>query len=162
MMHLIAAVARDNGLGYQNRLLFSIPQDLHRFKELTTGKTVVMGRTTLESLPNGKPLPNRRNIVLTHNASYLCDGAESVHSVDELFQRLSPTEEVWVMGGASVYALLMPYCQDAYLTEVDAIRPADCYFPALGAEWNCADVGEWQTFNGIKYRFCRWIQEKSH
>ncbi len=153
---LIAAVARDGGIGYQGGLLFSIPEDMRHFKELTTGKTIIMGRGTLESLPGGKPLPNRRNLVLTSAQTLNVENVELFHSIPELLSSFEDTDEVWVIGGASVYEALLPYCSELYLTEVDDIRPADRFFPTLSAEWERVECGAWQEYHGIAFRFVRW------
>lgn len=158
MLNLIAAVARDGGLGYRGRLLFSLPEDLHRFKLLTMGKTVIMGRETLDSLPGGRPLPGRRNLVLTRNTSFQREGVETVHSVEDLLQQLCPKEEAWVMGGAGIYRLLLPLCSALYLTEVDAVRPADRYFPAMDRAWRLEEASDWREETGIVYRFCRYAR----
>ncbi len=136
MLNLIAAVARDGGIGRQGGLLFSIPEDLHRFKTLTTGKTVVMGRGTLDSLPGGRPLRARRNLVLTRDLEFQREVVETFHSLAELLAALPDEDEAWVIGGAAVYEQLLPYCGALYLTEVDAAPPADRFFsnPGRGME----------------------------
>lgn len=156
MLNLIAAVARDGGIGWQGGLLFSIPEDLHRFKSLTTGKTVVMGRGTLESLPGGRPLRGRRNLVLTHNEAFHRDGVETFHSLVELLAAVPTEAEAWVIGGASVYRQLLPYCEVLYLTEVDAAPPADRFFPPLDAGWKLVEATAWREAEGLPYRFCRY------
>lgn len=157
MLKLIAAVAKDGGLGYQGRLLFSIREDMQRFKTLTTGKTVIMGRETLDSLPGGRPLPNRRNLVLTWNRGFFREGVEVFHDVEALRNALGE-EEAWVMGGESIYRLLLPYCDRLELTQVDAIRPADRFFPALGSEWSLCHASEWKQENGVAFRFCTYTK----
>lgn len=161
MLNLIAVVARDGGIGQEGKLLFSIPEDLRRFKELTMGKTVIMGRETLESLPGGRPLPGRRNLVLTRDRDFSREGIEAFHSIEELLAVLTPGAEAWVMGGASVYGQFLPWCQEAYLTEVDAIRPADRFFPTLGAQWRLVETGAWERAGEVPYRFCRYRRRTS-
>ena len=129
-MELIAAADKNWAIGRDGKLLCHLPGDLKYFKEKTTGKTVVMGRKTLESLPGSKPLPNRRNIVLTKDPSFEKEGCEIVHSVDELFDILGE-EPVMVMGGASVYEQLLPYCDSCYITKIDACFDADTYIANL-------------------------------
>ena len=114
MVSIIAAVDRNLGIGFQNKLLFWLPNDLKRFKALTTGNTIIMGRKTFESLPKGA-LPNRRNVVLSSNPATLCPG-----------------EQVYIMGGASIYKQAMPLADMLCLTEIAAEAPqVDAYFPAM-------------------------------
>ena len=131
MIAIIAAIDKNNALGFKNKLLFYLPDDLKRFKALTTGHTVVMGRKTWESLPK-RPLPGRRNIVFTQNADYKADGAEVVHSVNALFKALKDCdEEVFIMGGAAIYNLLLPFTNRLYVTQVYREFEADVYFPTI-------------------------------
>lgn len=156
MLNLIAAVARDGGIGWQGGLLFSIPEDLRRFKTLTTGKTVVMGRGTLDSLPGGRPLKGRRNLVLTRDRAFHRDGVEVFHDLETLLAVLPTEDEAWVIGGAAVYEQLLPHCQALYLTEVDAAPPADRFFPPLDEGWKLAEATAWRDIGGLLYRFCRY------
>ena len=156
-MELIAAADKNWAIGRDGKLLCHLPGDLKYFKEKTTGKTVVMGRKTLESLPGSKPLPNRRNIVLTKDLSFEKEGCEIVHSVDELFDILGE-EPVMVLGGASVYEQLLPYCDSCYITKIDACFDADTYIANLDEkddfqlEWHSQPMEE----NGFTYRFTRY------
>lgn len=160
-MIAIAAVAENWGLGKNGQLLFSLPADMRRFRALTSYHTVVMGRKTLESLPGGRPLPKRRNIVLTSRAEPI-EGAETVHSVDELLSLVAdePAEEVYVIGGAQVYAQLLPHCERVLLTKVDAARSADAFFPDLDADphWQAEEPSEPLEENGLSYRFIDYIR----
>lgn len=127
-IRIIAAVARNNAIGYNNKLLYWLPSDLRRFKQLTTGHTIIMGRNTFLSLPKGA-LPNRRNIVLSHTVSSI-DGCEVYGSLDEALEKCSSDEEVYILGGASVYAQAMDRADMLCLTEVDDIPDeADAFFP---------------------------------
>lgn len=155
MLKQIAAVARDGGIGRDGALLFHIPEDLSRFRRLTMGGSVVMGRATLDSLPGGRPLKGRRNLVLTRNPSFQRDGVEVVHSVWALLERLG-SEDAWVVGGAEVYAVLLPLSEQLWLTEVDAAPPADRFFPALGAEWTLAQASDWRERSGLRWRYVRY------
>ncbi len=131
MISIIAAVDRRMAIGYRNKLLFWLPNDLKRFKTLTTGHTIVMGRKTFESLPKGA-LPNRRNIVLSSNANAACPGAEVFTSLEEALRHCSGDEEVYIIGGESVYRQALPLADRLCLTEIDAEAPqADAYFPQL-------------------------------
>lgn len=131
MISIIAAVDRNLGIGFENKLLFWLPNDLKRFKALTTGNTIIMGRKTFESLPKGA-LPNRRNIVLSTNPDTRCDGAEVYSTLYEALQNCNNNEMVYIIGGASVYQQAMKVADTLCLTEIDAEAPqADAYFPAI-------------------------------
>lgn len=134
MISIIAAVDRRMAIGYQNKLLFWLPNDLKRFKALTTGHTIIMGRKTFESLPKGA-LPNRRNIVLSSNAATSCPGAEVFTSLEEALSHCDTDEEVYIIGGESVYRQALPLADRLCLTEIDAEAPqADAYFPQVQPE----------------------------
>ena len=134
MIAIIAAIDKNNALGFQNRLLFYLPDDLKRFKALTTGHTVVMGRKTFDSLPKGA-LPNRRNIVLSRSTKLVLPGAEVYASLEEALKHCADDEQVFIMGGASVYKQAMPMADRLYMTEIDAeAAEADVYFPAIDHE----------------------------
>ena len=134
MIAIIAAIDKRNALGFENKLLFYLPDDLKRFKALTTGHTVVMGRKTFDSLPKGA-LPNRRNIVLSRNTKLELPGAEIYRSIDEALAHCDEEEQVFIMGGASVYKQAMPIADRLYLTEIDAeAEKADVYFPMVCKE----------------------------
>ena len=128
-MQAIVNVTSNFGIGLRDRLLVSIPEDLRRFRTLTTGRTVICGRRTLETFPGKKPLKNRRNLILSHDPSFFVPGAEVVHSLPELFAALRPDEDAFVIGGASVYETLLPYCSRILLTETLVELPADRFFP---------------------------------
>lgn len=134
MIAIIAAIDKNNALGFKNRLLFYLPDDLKRFKTLTTGHTVVMGRKTFDSLPKGA-LPNRRNIVLSRSTRLELPGAEVYASLEEALLHCADDEQVFIMGGASVYKQAMPLADRLYMTEIDAeAAEADVYFPAIDHE----------------------------
>ena len=130
-MKAIVAADRNWGIGYQNRLLVSIPSDMKFFRQTTTGHVVVMGRKTLESFPNGLPLKNRTNIVLTANKDYAVKDAIIVHSEKELLEELKKydTDEIYVIGGESVYRMMLPYLDTIYVTKIDHAFQADTFFP---------------------------------
>lgn len=135
MLYIIAAVAANGALGFENKLLFRLPADLRRFKALTTGHAVVMGRRTFESLPKGA-LPNRRNIVLSRTLAAL-PGAEVFPTLEAALSACPETEETFVIGGASVYAEALPLADKLFLTHVEAVpAEADVFFPEFDAsEW---------------------------
>ena len=134
MLALIAAIDRRRAIGYRNQLLFWLPNDLKRFKALTTGHTIIMGRRTFESLPKGA-LPNRRNVVLTSSSHLELPGAEVFHSLDEALASCRPGEqEAYIIGGASLYRQALPLADRLCLTEIDAEAPrADAFFPEIDA-----------------------------
>ena len=157
-MKIIAAADKNWGIGNKGKLLVSIPEDMKFFRSVTMGKTVVMGRKTLESLPGGRPLRDRDNIVLTKNSNYKCDGATVVHSVDELKEVLADRsdDDVFVIGGGAIYKELLPLCNEAYITRLDYSYEADTYFPNLDddPEWELFDEGEEATYYDLIYNFC--------
>jgi dihydrofolate reductase len=136
MLTLIAAVAENGAIGYENKLLYWLPNDLKRFKALTTGHTIVMGRRTFESLPKGA-LPNRRNVVLTKNSHFIAPAIEVFTSLSEALASCAEGEEVFVIGGASVYREALPLADRLCLTIVhDTPTHADAFFPWLNpADW---------------------------
>ena len=125
-MKAIAAVGSDWGIGKDNRLLFSIPEDMKFFKETTMGSAVIMGRKTFESLP--KALPGRKNIIITNNSDYSAEGAEVVNSIDEALEKAG--DNAFVIGGASIYKAMLPLCDKLYITEIYAVcNDAEVFFP---------------------------------
>lgn len=159
-MNIIAAVDKNWAIGNKNRLLTSIPADMKFFRETTSGHVVVMGRKTLESFPNGLPLKNRTNIVLTGNRNYKVKDAVIVHTKEELLEELKKydTEELYVIGGGSIYEMLLPYCDTAYITKIDHGYEADTYFPNLdeNEEWEMTQVSEEQTCFDLEYVFSKY------
>jgi dihydrofolate reductase len=129
-----------------------VPGEQALFKQRTTGSTVVMGRATWDSLPERvRPLPGRRNVVLTRDPAWRADGAEPVTSVEDVLA-LARSDDVWVIGGAAVYAAFVPFASEIVRTEIDLSVEGDTFAPELGDEW-AATSGEWQTApNGVKYR----------
>ena len=162
-MNLIVNADKNWGIGKNNELLVQIPNDMKMFRSTTIGNVVVMGRKTLESFPNGKPLPKRTNIVLTKNKNYAAKGAIVVHSKEELLEELKkyPEEDIFVIGGESIYRMLLPYCTTAYVTRADYAYDADTYFPNLDElpEWKLVEESEEETYFDIEYRFTKY--EKS-
>lgn len=153
-MDIIVCIDKNNGIGKDGRLLFRIPEDMAYFRRMTVNKTVIMGRKTLESLPGGRPLENRRNIVLTRNKGGVPEGAYAVSSIDELKAAIG-RDEAFVIGGESIYAMLLDYCERAYVTEVEACGNADCFFQDIRSmpNWRLAEQGEEREHGGLKYRF---------
>lgn len=159
-MNIIVAADKNWGIGRNNELLVSIPADMKFFRETTMGKVVVMGRKTLESFPNGMPLPKRTNIVLTTDQDYDGRGAIVVHSEDELFEELKQyaDEDIFIIGGESIYRMMLPYCDTAYVTRLDYAYDADTYFPDLDArkEWEIVKESEEQTYFDLEYVFLKY------
>ena len=148
------------GIGMENRLLVTIRADLQRFRRLTEGKTVVLGRKTLETFPNGRPLKNRRNLILSRDASYHVEGAERFRDLPTLLSALTAdTADAAVIGGASVYAALLPYCERVYLTRTLAELPADRFFPDLDAlpNWSVERRSEVMEENGVRFQYIDYV-----
>ncbi|MGI6017915.1 MAG: dihydrofolate reductase [Marvinbryantia sp.] len=163
-MNLIVAVDKNWAIGCNNELLVSIPADMKFFRQTTTGKVVVMGRKTLESFPNKSPLKNRTNIVLTTNRDYKAEGALVVHSLEELLEELKKynSEDIYVIGGDSIYRQLLPYCDLAHVTKIDHAYQADAFFPNLDEmpQWQVIDDSEEQTYFDLEYQFLLYQQKK--
>ena len=154
-MNLIVAIDEKNGIGKNGDLLCHLSADLKHFKEVTTGKTVIMGYNTLISLPKSAPLKNRENIVLYENDVEI-EGATVVHNLDELFAHLKTidSENAFVIGGAMVYATLMHYCDRLYITHIHKSFDADRFFPEIkDTEWRVADESEIMTENGLDFHY---------
>lgn len=155
MLQLIAAADRNHGIGKNGALLARIPADLEYFRKMTAGKAVVMGRKTYLSLPR-RPLPERDNFVLT-SAPERFPEVRCFRSVGEFLSFAGSSErEIFVCGGASVYERLLPYCETAYLTEIDAAFEADAFLPPIGKlpEWEKTEEGAPIRSNGFTVRFC--------
>ncbi len=161
-MNVIAAVDANWAIGYKNELLVKIPNDQKWFQKITTGKVVVMGRKTMETFPNGMPLKNRTNIVLTGDRALRVKDAELVYGIEELLDKLKQynTEDVYVIGGESVYEELLPYCDTAYITKIDYTYQADRYFPNLDndADWHIESESEEQTYFDLEYYFVKYVR----
>lgn len=159
-MNLIVNVDKNWAIGKDNKLLVRIPADMKFFRETTTGKVVVMGRKTLESFPNGMPLKNRINIVLTSNRAYQVKGAICVHSKEELDEELKKydSEDIYIIGGESVYRMFLDQCDVAHVTKVDYAYQADAYFPNLDVrpEWKITADSEEQTYFDIEFHWIKY------
>ena len=164
-MNLIAAVDLNWGIGYNCELLERIPEDMKQFKEKTLGKVIVMGRTTFESLPNKKALEQRINIVLTKNKNYPCEGVVLCHSLEELFKELKKynDEEIFIIGGETIYYQLLPYCNKAFITKIYKECVHDKVLVNLDnqRQWEKVLIGEKQEFGeGIYYNFNTYIRRE--
>ena len=156
---IIAAIAKDRGIGYKNKLLVHLPPDLKHFKEITRGHMVIMGQTTYQSM--GKALPNRQNVVLTRDKNFKVDDATVLYSLEEALDlaKKSSDTEVFFIGGASIYAQAIKYADKLYLTLIDAAYPADTYFPDYSEFKKIISESEIQEHEGIKFKYIeltRW------
>lgn len=163
-MKIIVATAEDWGIGRDGHLLFKLPDDMKFFRETTMGKVVVMGYETLKSMPNGAPLKGRTNLVMSRKRMLEIDGATVVHSVDELFDKLAAfdTNDVFVIGGTSVYEQLLDYCTHALVTKVAAKADADSHFPNIDARenWHLSTTSEECMNNGISFAWTVYENSK--
>ena len=157
-MQAIVAVSQSWGIGKGGDLLFRLPSDLRRFKAMTTGHTVIMGRKTLDSLPGGKGLPHRRNLVLSRQSDFAPDRAEVIHSVEDILK--TAEDDAFVIGGQQVYEQLLPYCTRVHVTKVLSDPEADAFFPDLDKlpGWKVASVGEMLTENGLSFQYVEYIR----
>ena len=159
-MIAIVNVDKNWAIGNKGKLLVSIPNDMKMFRAETTGKVVVLGRKTLATFPQGAPLKNRTNIILTRDENFTAQDAVVVHSVDEHLEEVKkyPPEDVYVIGGDSIYKQLLPYCDTAIVTKLDHAFEADAHFPNLEADpaWKMTGESEEQTYFSIEYTFQRW------
>ena len=158
-MNLIVAVDKNWAIGLHNKLLVSIPADMKFFRETTMGKVVVMGRKTLESFPGGQPLKKRTNIVLTSDKNYKVKDAVVVNSVEALLEELRQynDEDIYVIGGESIYRQLLPYCKVAHITKIDHAYEADTYFSNIDEKAGGEIKGgrEGQKYFNLEYEFVK-------
>ena len=162
-MNAIVAVDANWAIGCQGDLLFSLPTDMRRFRSLTLGGTVILGRKTLDSFPGGKPLPKRRNIVITRNTDLTVEGAQIAPGPEEALALAAGDENIWVIGGGSVYTALLSRCERVYLTRVDqAAEDADTFFPNLDKlpGWEVEHTAETVEENGLTYRFIDYVNTR--
>ena len=155
-MKAIAAVDRNWAIGNRGQLLVQIPEDMKNFRALTSGKTVIYGRKTLETFPHAKPLPKRQNIILSRNPDYTVENAVVVHSIEELLEKIpAESDDMIVIGGDSIYHLLLPYCDKAVITKVENSYEADAWFDNLDQDpdWECTERGEDREFEGLIFHF---------
>ncbi len=164
-MNLIVAVDNNWAIGNKNQLFISIPNDQKHFREETTGKVVVLGRKTLATFPQGLPLKNRTNIILSKDKNFKVKDALVVHSVEELLEQLKQydSEDVYIIGGESIYRQMLPYCDVAHVTKIDYSYEADTYFPNLDADgdWVITADSDEQTYFDIAYEFLRYERKSN-
>lgn len=163
-MHLIVAVDEQWGIGRNGELLCRISKDMKRFRAMTMGNVLVLGRKTLESFPNGKPLPDRSHVVLTKNTAYPATDVTLCHAVEDLPKILATfrDKEIFVAGGGSVYRQLLPLCESAFVTKIHAAFPADTTFPNLdeAPEWEKVAQSEIQEEKGVHFSFVEYRRRK--
>lgn len=159
-MNLIVAVDKNWAIGLGNKLLVSIPADMKFFRQTTTGKVVVMGRKTLESFPGGQPLKNRTNIIITRDPAYQVKDGIVVSTIEEAVEELKKykEEDIFVIGGESIYRQMLPYCKTAFVTKIDHAYDADTFFPNLDEmeDWKLTGISEEQTYFDLEYVFARY------
>ena len=165
MITIIAAIGNNNELGKDNDLIWHLPADLKRFKKVTTGHTIVMGRNTFESI--GKPLPNRRSVIITRNQNYKQEGCEVVHSLEEAMDLIAQEEKAFIIGGAQIYKEVMEKGFADYLdiTKVHGNFEADVYFPEISmSDWELMSVEEHSADekNPHNYSFLRYINTSEY
>ncbi len=156
---IIVAVAKNRAIGKNNQLLWNIPEDLQHFKEITLGHPVIMGQRTYESI--GRPLPKRQNIILTQDKNLKIDGVDICYSLPEAIElaKSYDKDEVFIIGGGSVYAQAIDFADKLYLTLVDEEFDADVFFPEYKS-FKMIKEEPWQDSNGLKYRFTEWERIK--
>lgn len=164
-MNLIVNVDSNWAIGYRGKLLVSIPEDMKFFRSETTGKVVVLGRKTLDTFPGGQPLKNRTNIILTRNPNYQVKGSIICHSVEEVLEELKKynSEDVYIIGGDSIYKEFLPYCDVAHVTRTDHVYDADAWFQNLEEDpaWVLTGESEEKTYFDLEFRFCRYERREA-
>lgn len=162
-MNMIVAVDSNWAIGHKGKLLVSIPEDMQFFRRETTGKVVVMGRKTLESFPNGLPLKNRVNVVITKDKEYNVKDAIICHSIEEALEVLKQynDEDIYVIGGESVYRQFLPYCSVAHVTKINYSYDADTYFPNLDEmdEWTIEESSDERIYFDLEYEFVKYVKK---
>ncbi|HBC78903.1 MAG TPA: dihydrofolate reductase [Bacteroidales bacterium] len=160
MISIIVAVSDDYGIGKDNDLLWHIPEDMRRFRKLTMGKTIIMGKRTWESLPK-KPLPGRNNIVITDIPGECIDCSVTAYSIEDALSKCRSEEEVFVIGGGSVYRQFMPIADRLYITHVHKKAPADIYFPKIDKRrWRIIEKEEYISEDDKKIPYSYVIYER--
>jgi len=162
-LNLIYARARNGVIGHHNALPWHLPEDLAHFKQNTTGCPVIMGRKTWDSLPpKFRPLPGRTNVVLTRNENWQENGCLRFYELNESLQYLINQPEVWVIGGAQIYAQALPLAQRVVVTEIDADFVGDAFAPTLGPEWQETSHERHISVNGLPYSFVTYSRTQEH
>ena len=163
MIRVIVAVDKNWAIGKDGKLLNNIPDDQRFFRQTTTNQVVIMGRKTLESLPGGKPLPNRTNVILTRNEDFRDPDVLVAHSVQEALNLAQEKgADIYIAGGSEIYEQMLNYCDEAYVTFIDYAYQADTYFPNLDkmSEWVLVAESEEQTHFDIVYYYRQYVRRK--
>ncbi len=162
-MNLIVNVDKNWAIGNNGGLLISIPEDLRFFRDETTGKVVIVGRNTVKTFPGGRPLKNRKNIIVSSNKDLKVDDAVVVNSVEEALEAVKDykSEDVYVVGGASIYKQMLPYCDVAHVTKTNYAYQADTYFPNLDEmdDWVIEAESDERTYYNIEYTFYKYVRK---
>ena len=160
-MDAIVAVYSDWGIGARGTQPVVLRADRAHFREKTRGAAVIVGRRTMEDFPGGRPLKGRHNIVVTRQEITIED-AEVAHSTEEAVELAEKYEKCYVIGGASVFRQFFPYLDRVEITKIELAPPSDSFFPDLDADpgWVCAEAGEWQEEDGVRYCFCTYERKK--
>ena len=149
MIKIIVATSRNRVIGNDNTLIWHLPADLKNFKRLTTGSAIIMGRKTYESI--GKPLPNRRNIIITRDENYKVDNCEIVNSLEESL--LLCNSDCFIIGGGEIYKQVLPIADEIYLTLIDEVFEGDTYFPEIGDDWFESERQDFEPDEKNKYKY---------
>jgi len=161
LLTIIVAADQDNGIGIDNTLPWRLPEDLAHFKRLTTGHAIIMGRKTFESI--GRPLPNRRNIVVSRNADWHADGVESATSLDAARRLVAGDAQAFIIGGAQIYQQALDFVDEVVLTRVQSRFQCDARFPALAAEtWQQTAREDHVSAEGLAYSFITLRRTGAH
>lgn len=158
-MNLIAIVDSNGGIGLAGQQIIYIPDDLHHFRQLTYGHTIVVGRKTLATFPHGQPLPGRRNIVFSRNKDLVIPNSEIVHDVDSLLAVVD--KDTFVIGGAEAYRQLLPYCDTAYLTQIFADLRADTFLPGyqdIRQTWKLQKISDTLSYDNLLFQYQIWCR----
>lgn len=161
MLSIIVAVSQNGAIGKDNKLLWHIPNDLKRFKSITSGHTIIMGRKTFESLP--KVLPNRHHIVITRDKNFKVnnESVEVINSIDDVISRYKDSpEEVFIIGGGDIYRKLLPYANKMYMTKIYRVFNGDIYFTINKYQWNIINSSEVLKDGDIRYQFIDLVSRK--
>ena len=160
---LIWAQAHGGVIGKDGAMPWHLPEDLAHFKRTTLSHPVIMGRKTWDSLPaRFRPLPGRVNIVITRQADWQENGAQRASNLREALQKCESATQVWVIGGAQIYAQALPLADELVVTEIDAAFDGDAFAPTIGPEWHAAQASDWLTAgNGLRYRFVRYRRSRA-
>jgi dihydrofolate reductase len=163
-MKIIVAVDKNWGIGFQNKLLISIPEDMRFFRNKTMNKVVIMGKNTLDTFPGGNALKNRVNIVITRNENCVRTDAIVVHSIEEAMEEVNKykAEDIYVIGGASIYKQFLPFCDTAFVTKIEYAYQADTFFPDLDEDedWYITEESEKFVYCDTEYTFYKYERKK--